>query len=287
MERLNYDSPESIRRFLEKSGLNLSKRFGQNFLVNPGARSSLLRHLCLDGSERVWEIGAGLGAMTKEILPKVARLTAFEVDWGFCRVLDDEFGGESGFSLVEGSFLKTWKAVAGSDGIPEVIFGNLPYSTGMVMIIDLLKKSVIPGRMVFTLQKEVVQRMIASPGSKEYSISTLLCRYHCDVEHLGDLQPKCFYPPPRVTSSIVRMTPHGRFKLEQPELFYALVNDLFRARRKTARNNLKSGSLVSRIGGEKIDAVLDEVGVNDRVRGETLSIEELVAIAELLSKDLS
>ena len=134
-----YDSPTSIKQFLEAEGLAMSKRFGQNFLIDRNAREKLYAALGLppqleseSGNFKppsIWEIGPGIGALTSVLLERGAKVCAFEIDYGFVRILNRLFGDNPRFSLVEGDFLKTWRAKATQD-LPDLIFGNLPYNAG-------------------------------------------------------------------------------------------------------------------------------------------------------------
>ncbi len=265
----------------------MTKRFGQNFLINPGARKKLLDLLELKGSERVWEIGPGLGAMTHMLLPLVEELTLFEIDRGFCRVLPEIFARDSRWNLVEGDFLKTWKSQWDSRGTPDAVLGNLPYNVGSVMILALLKEGCLPERMVFTVQKEVAQRMAAKPGTKNYSSFTVLCQYQCEVSYLGDIQAGSFYPPPRVVSSLVRMKPHHKYPQEMRALFFDLANDLFAARRKTVKNNLLSGTVARTYGAEPVLTSLEESVISPGARGEELEVDAVFQLAELVNQKVS
>lgn len=282
MDLIHYDSPGQIRAFLEEQGLAMTKRFGQNFLINPGARKKLLDLLELREGETIWEIGPGLGAMTHMMLPLAGNLTVFEIDRGFCRILPEFFGADPRWTLVEGDFLKTWKGFWKENNTPDGLLGNLPYNVGSIMILALLKEGCLPKRMVFTVQKEVAQRMAASPGTKNYSSFSVLCQYQCDVEYLGDIQAGSFYPPPRVVSSMVRMIPHGRYPQEQREVFFALANDLFAARRKTVKNNLQKGQLAQKWGKELILSALEESGISGGARGEEFGIDEIFQLSNLV-----
>jgi len=265
----------------------MTKRFGQNFLINPGARKKLLDLLELQGSETVWEIGPGLGAMTHMILPLAEDLTLFEIDRGFCRVLPEIFADTAGFRLVEGDFLKTWKAQWEARGTPDAVLGNLPYNVGSVMILALLKEGCLPDRMVFTVQKEVAQRMAAKPGTKSYSSFSVLCQYQCEVAYLGDIQAGSFYPPPRVVSSLVRMKPHRKYPQEYRSLFFDLANDLFAARRKTVKNNLVSGTVAGTHGIGPVLSALEESSISEGARGEELEVDAIFRLAELVNQRVS
>ena len=218
MTSFNYDSPGSLRAFLKEQDLGLTKRFGQNFLINPGVREKLLSLLNPQQGEVIWEIGPGLGAMTHMLLPRSGKLTGFEIDRGFCRLLPDIFGADPRWNLVEGDFLKTWKSYWKNNETPNGLLGNLPYNRGASMILNILEEGCLPDRMVFTVQREVARRMAAS-GGKNYSSFSLLCQYQYDVKCLGDIHGGSFYPPPRVVSSMVRMIRHNRYPRNQRENF--------------------------------------------------------------------
>ncbi|MCE1196917.1 ribosomal RNA small subunit methyltransferase A, partial [bacterium] len=161
-----YDSPAAIRTFLEAEGLAMSKRFGQNFLVDRNARERLcaaVESASGTGEPRhVWEIGPGIGSITSLLLEKGHRVTAFEIDHGFARILRDLFGDNPRFTLVEGDVLKTWEGQL-AVGLPDIVFGNLPYNVALAIVGDLLESGRVPARMVFTVQKEAAQRIVSSP----------------------------------------------------------------------------------------------------------------------------
>src|SRR5512133_2404289 len=115
----DYDSPQALKSLLEAEGLAMSKRFGQNFLVNRNSRERILEELKAEGGSKVWEIGPGIGSMTALALEAGLEVTAFEIDYGFARLLRRLFGSNPRFKLVEGDFIATWKAEAEASGEPE------------------------------------------------------------------------------------------------------------------------------------------------------------------------
>jgi 16S rRNA (adenine1518-N6/adenine1519-N6)-dimethyltransferase len=230
---LNHDSPAAIRAVLERRGLGLKKRWGQNFLVNRGVRERIVGLLSAPAGGLAWEIGPGLGSMTGLLLDRGARVVAFEVDHGIARFLrEEELAGREGFTLVEGDFLRTWREALAAHGVPAVVLGNLPYRSASLMIADLVTGGLRPARAVFTVQRELAERLTAAPGAKSYSSFTVLCGTCFSIEGRGDLKPGSFWPAPEVVSSIVEMRlpmPLGRPR--------ELTGDaLVAARRKTIRN---------------------------------------------------
>ena len=188
-DKLNYDSPASIQAFLEQNGLAVSKRLGQNFLIDRSVRSRIVKALEVEEGMQVWEIGPGIGAMTILLLEEKVRLTAFEIDYGFVRVLKGLFSEYENFCIVKGDVLKT---LCSQKDLPARIFGNLPYNSAFAIISDILEMEILPQHMVFTLQKEAAHRMVAGPGTKDYSSLSVLCTSVCDVRILFDIGSSAF-----------------------------------------------------------------------------------------------
>jgi 16S rRNA (adenine1518-N6/adenine1519-N6)-dimethyltransferase len=280
---VNPDSPAEIRALLEERGLALKKRWGQNFLVNRGARQRLVSLLELKADETVWEIGSGLGSMTGPLLDRAARVIAFEVDRGLCRFLQETFGSAPTFRLVAGDFMETWRNAVSEYGPPDRLLGNLPYSTASLMIGDLIERGLRPHVMVFTVQRELAARMASDPGYKSYSSFSVLCQSCFHVIDRGDLQPGSFYPVPEVVSSSVEMRPRkdapdGRTLL----VLSALCRGLFSSRRKTIRNNLASGRLGPSVPADAAKAALVREGVDLGKWAEQLSPEIFLRLAREL-----
>jgi 16S rRNA (adenine1518-N6/adenine1519-N6)-dimethyltransferase len=281
---MNPDSPAEIRALLSERGLALKKRWGQNFLVNRGAREHLVSLLDAAPRETVWEIGPGLGSMTGLLLQKGCGVIAFEVDRGLCRWLAESLAGQASFSLVEGDFLETWKPEMRARGAPGRILGNLPYSSASLMISDLIEAGVRPATMVFTVQRELAERMQSAPGRKSYSSFSVLCQSCFRVEGQGDLKPGSFYPVPEVVSSIVSMRPREDAPtISELRLLSLLVRGLFSSRRKTIRNNLGSRWLSTVFDPAAGMAAVLAQGIDPGARAEELPPEVFVSLARALA----
>ncbi len=288
---LNYDSPTSIKEFLEREGLWVTKRFGQNFLIDRSVRGRIVDALMVEPGMRVWEIGPGIGAMTELILERRARLIAFEIDHGFVRSLQSLYASSGDFSVVSGDMLKTWRA---QPERPDRIFGNLPYNAAFAIIADLLELNCVPERMVFTLQKEAARRMAARPGTKDYSSFSVLCASACDVRVLFDIGASSFWPQPRVTSSVVQLVPSAApVPAELRKSFSDFVRSAFALRRKTLRNSLRGwlNANFAAIDETARDAILLEtllsLGHRAEIRAEALSPGELFALYRQLHARVS
>lgn len=283
MSTPEYDSPASLRRFLEGEGLAMAKRLGQNFLIDRRQRERILAETGATPGSAVWEIGPGIGAMTSLALDAGLGVTAFEIDHGFVRVLRRLFGERESFRLVAGDFLDTWRAEADSRGLPGVVFGNLPYSAASAMIAALLEQDRPPHRMVFTVQKEAAARMAAKPGTKDYSAFSILCTSNYRVRAAFDLGSSSFWPAPNVTSSVVVFVPRPDPVMAGDRRgFSAFVRACFSSRRKTMRNNLKSGAGLPEGCPRDVDALLvaslNRLGRPPDARAEALPPEELASV---------
>lgn len=287
----DYDSPLALKAFLHAEGLAMSKRFGQNFLVNRNSRERVLAELKAGSGMRVWEIGPGAGAMTSLALESGLAVTAFEIDHGFSRLLLRLFGENQAFKLVEGDFLDTWKAELEASGAPDRIFGNLPYNAANAIVASLIEGELVPPRMIFTVQKEAGLRMTAVPGTKDYSAFSVLCTSACRAKLAFDLGSSSFWPAPRVTSTVVRMEPRREpVAADDRAGFSTFVRALFSSRRKTLRNNFRAAApALSAVLGrgegfppETLGGILASLGIRDDVRAEALRPEELAAVFSAL-----
>ena len=283
MWSLNYSSISEIVEILSSHGLAMTKKFGQNFLIAPEAREGIVRLIGPEPGMAVWEIGPGLGAITHLLVRSGAAVTAFEIDHGFASILRDEaFRDDTNFTLVEGDALDTLFSM---QGCPERVVGNLPYNVGSQIIARMIERSVLPPLMVFTLQKEVGERMTSRAGDDEYSSFSILTQIDYDNEIAMTIKPGSFYPAPKVESAVVVMRRRKDSLVGQDErpLFISLVRALFAQRRKTIRNNLLSSPRFSSLGKERIEDVLASTGLDGSERAETLSLDTLKALSSKLS----
>lgn len=282
MQHPDYNSPIALKNFMDENNMAMQKKFGQNFLVNADARKKLIDVLDVKPGMKVWEVGPGLGSMTSGLLERGVNLTVFEIDHGFARLLTqffEEYANSGHFSLVEGDVLKTWPKFAKENDIPERFFGNLPYNVAATIIADTITKGFRFDKAVFTIQKEVGQRMNAKPGTEDYSSFSVLCQWAYDVKPVMDLAGGNFWPVPNVASRAVLMTKKEDFpKCENPELFRKMVRQIFALRRKTLRNNLSRF-----VKAEICDEALKIAGIESSIRAENLSVEDLLKLSDALN----
>lgn len=288
----DYNSPIILKAFLESHDMAMQKKFGQNFLVNSTARERLVDALDIEPGMTVWEIGPGLGAMTKSILDRKANLVAFEIDRGFSALLRDFFGDMPGFTLVEGDVLKTWEREIGTRGVPSRLFGNLPYNIAAAIIGDMISAGFRFDAIVITVQKEVALRMAAKPDTEDYSSFSVLCQWAYDVKPVMDLAGGSFWPRPNVGSRAVKMTKKAEWpRCESPAVFMELLRALFSSRRKTIKNNFaaylaRTGRVQDSSGMPDAEAarLLAASGIDPARRAETLSLDEFIRLSDEVSR---
>jgi 16S rRNA (adenine1518-N6/adenine1519-N6)-dimethyltransferase len=280
---INYNSAVALRAFLDKEGLGMRKKFGQNFLINPETRRALVEALGAKSGDEVWEVGPGLGAMTALLLESALSVRAFEIDPGFINILKRVFAEEERFILIEGDVMKTWKTQKTS----SFLLGNLPYNVAAALLADLIENGRLFSRIVVTVQKEVALRMAARAGTPDYSSFSVLCASVYKVKPLMLIHPSSFYPKPNVDSMGVLL--ENRNVGIYPSIFYPLVRALFASRRKTIKNNL-SAFLATRQsnfpGGTSAQdvcaAVLRENALGGMERAESLETDVFLSLAKSL-----
>jgi 16S rRNA (adenine1518-N6/adenine1519-N6)-dimethyltransferase len=252
------------------------KRFGQNFLQSPQIIAQIIASLTIDPNDRIIEIGPGQGALTRPLLQRLNHLTAIEIDRDLQAALSGLSGSEGRLTLINADALTIDYGQLGSE---LRIVGNLPYNISSPLIFHLLTFIPYIADMHFMLQKEVVERLAAPPGTRDYGRLSVMIQYFCEVEYLFDVPPEAFYPIPRVDSAIVRLTPWrvSPFPSVAFDKLQTLVARAFSMRRKTLANNLKS--FVS------LD-ILKDVGIDPGLRPEQISVMDYVRLAKIMPNDI-
>lgn len=254
------------------------KRFGQNFLRDLGIISRIVRSIGPRDGDRLVEIGPGQGALTAPLLEATGKLEVIELDRDLIPGLRVQFFNYPEFVIHEGDALKFDFAALKGDGPALRVVGNLPYNISTPLIVHLLTMGNAIADMHFMLQKEVVERLAAEPGSTDWGRLSVMAQYYCHVDQLFIVPPEAFVPRPKVDSAIVRLTPHDSLPhtADDPALLFELVKLAFGQRRKTLRNNLKG-----RVSVETLEAL----GIDPVRRPQTLSVEEYVTIANRVAAD--
>lgn len=251
------------------------KRFGQNFLQDQAIIQQIIQGLHLEKKDNVVEIGPGQGALTQPLLACLDQLTAVEIDRDLQDWLKSQPNAQR-LNLIAGDALN----IDYSDfGNHQRIIGNLPYNISTPLILHLLNYTTSIKDMHFMLQKEVVDRLAATPGTKDYGRLSVMVQYYCTTIPLFDVPPEAFYPKPKVFSTIIGLIPHkiSPFPSVPIHQLEKMVAQSFSMRRKTLANNLK-----------KIFSPADLIGldIDPTLRPEQLSVMDFVRLCQHSSRDL-
>jgi 16S rRNA (adenine1518-N6/adenine1519-N6)-dimethyltransferase len=274
-----------VRAVLRDAGLSPKKAFGQNFLVDEPLLAVMAAACVPDdevGKADVVELGAGLGALTSRLVERARHVTAVERDRDLVPILRRTLSPsvEEGRLTISESDAKRLDVMASFEGqgAPCVLCGNLPYQiTGQLLRMATLHAARVE-RVVFMVQEEVADRLLAQPSSKDYGALTVFVRASFDVERRTRVAPAAFFPMPRVASAIVVLTPARPPRARETEQFRALVKGAFATRRKTLRNAWRS-VFADRA---ELEAVAGLAGISLDRRGETLDVDAFAHVASLL-----
>ena len=255
------------------------KRFGQHFLADREALAGIAKLVQPEAGEVVLEVGPGRGALTRVLLQHLEHLVAVEIDRDLVAHLRAELD-DPRFRLVEGDVLALdlRRLLAEEQGTRLLVVGNLPYNITAPMIFRMVEHDDLVSRAVFTLQREVAQRLVSEPGSRQYGLITVMLRQRARVRICADIHRSAFRPAPRVDSSVVEITfGAADGQVRDQGLFRQVARTAFQQRRKMLRNALKS---LPAVQGAGIDALEARCGLDLSRRAETLSLAEFVSLAD-------
>lgn len=270
---------DSPREILKRHGLRAKESWGQNFLSDEVILSRIVDEAMLTKDDVVVELGPGLGHLTRALLETGCRLFAVERDRDMVRVLEGQ--KLAGLTIVEGNAADVdFAKVAGVDQV--IVVGNLPYHLTSPILFEVLDQADHVQRAVFTLQAEVVERLSAEPGGREYGLLTVLLNLRFHVEQVLSIPAHFFHPPPKVDSAVVRLSRRSKPRAEvvSEARFRQVVKAGFAQRRKTLSNSLASDRKLA--DTYDLDAALVTAGLDGKRRAETLSVEEFAALERAL-----
>lgn len=266
---------------LKAFGLRMSKKLGQNFLIDASIVQGIVDAAEIQPGERVLEIGPGIGTLTQGLAEAGAEVTAVELDKKLPAVLAETLKAYDNVTIVPGDILKVNIPEIMGEG-PFKVAANLPYYITTPILMALLERHLPITRMVTMVQKEVAERMIAKPGSRTYGALSVAVQYYTEPEIVLDVPPRSFIPAPEVDSVViackVRETP--AVDVMDEKMFFRVVKAAFGQRRKTLSNALKGGGLPK----EQVRDAMEAAGIDPTRRGETLSLDEFAKLADEFTK---
>jgi 16S rRNA (adenine1518-N6/adenine1519-N6)-dimethyltransferase len=272
-----------IQSLLESAGSHPRHRFGQNFMIDQNLVRLVAEAGRVERGDLVVEVGPGTGTLTEELLERSDDVVVVEIDRDLARLLRGRFGDRPNFRLIEGDALagkhelnpelRAVLQTAATRGRPVKLVANLPYNIASPLVIGLLTERV--ELLAFTVQKEVADRLRGAAGSDAYGPLTVMVQLLARVEVLRNLPPQAFWPPPKIDSSLVRLTREDRLG-EKVRPFGQFVHALFSFRRKTLRRALTQA-------GHDADAVLAATGFDGQLRPETFTPQQLLQMFQAAS----
>lgn len=278
-------APSTINDIKERHDFKLSKSLGQNFITDKHVIEAIVEGSGAEADDLVIEIGPGIGVLTAEAAEAAARVVAIEIDKKLIPILSETLSEYDNVKVINKDILKTdlnqiiteEKSAGNFNGGVKII-GNLPYYITTPIIMSILENGVSADSITIMMQKEVADRIKASPGNKIYGALSVAVQYYCTVEKIASVPKEVFIPRPKVDSTVLKLSIRKErpVELTDEKVFFACIKHGFGQRRKTLLNSLTG---VCGLPKEKIKEVLSEVGIEPNRRAETLNIEEFAAIA--------
>jgi len=278
---INVTDIHVMKPLLAEHGFHFSKAKGQNFLIASWVPQKIAEDAGVDETAGVLEIGPGIGPLTQQLCLRAGKVVACELDERLKPILKLTVGEFDNLEIIWNDVLKTdVKALVAEKfaGLRPMACANLPYYITSPILSALLEAECFDSVTVM-VQKEVAQRIAAKPGSADYSAFTIFCNFYAEPEILFDVPAHCFLPQPKVTSAVIQLKVRTQrpWKIDDEAIFFRVVKSSFAMRRKKLTNGLASG--FPDLGKTGAAEVLAAVGLDENVRGETLSIQQFADIA--------
>lgn len=282
-------TPTRTRAILEKYRLGAKKSLGQNFITEPNILRKIVSTAAITAATNVIEVGPGIGALTELLAQSAREVLAFEIDERLLTVLSETLSPYHNIKIIHQDILKTDLAQAvkqfADPTLPLKVVANLPYYITTPIMMHFLESGVPVAEMVLMVQKEVADRLSASPGTKAYGSLSIAVQYYMETKTAFIVPRTVFMPQPNVDSAIIRLTRRTQplIELQDEKGFFRLVRGAFHSRRKTLWNNLLMLYGKNDAVKERLTQALAKSEIDPKRRGETLSIEEFAKLSNCLA----
>ena len=275
-----------IKELMSDAGISFRKEYGQNFLINRAVPEDIADGCRDDANAMILEIGPGVGCLTKELAMRYKKVVAIEIDKGLIPVLDKTLADYDNVTVINDDVMKVdlpQLAAEYSGGLPITVCANLPYYITTPILMYLLESGVKFSTITVMVQNEVAQRLVAKAGSQDYGAITAILGYYGTVKRILKVPASSFLPAPKVDSAVIRIDLYDtpKYTPKNEKLFRNLIKAAFEMRRKTLQNAITAK--IPSISKERICEALAELGFDERIRGERLSTEDFVRLADLLA----
>lgn len=268
------------KEIISKYDFAFQKRFGQNFLIDSHVIDKIIAGSHITDKDVILEIGPGIGSLTQGLAEHAKKVIAIEIDKKLIPILQDTLSDYDNIEIINDDILKVdLKALVDkeNEGKPIKVVANLPYYITTPIIMGLFEEHVPVESITVMVQKEVGLRMDAVPSTKEYGSLSLAVQYYATTELITNVPPNSFMPRPNVGSAVIKLTTHPRGALYETneELLFKLIKASFAQRRKTIINSIQNSGIVV-LPKEEVQAALSKANIDEKRRGETLSLKEFV-----------
>ena len=283
---MHVTDPHQIKEWLQSSGIEPKKKFGQNFLLQPEIPLRIAEECGAAAEDAILEIGPGAGTMTQFLAQLYRKVIAVEIDGSLMPVLSRVLAPFPNVTVLQGDIMKTDLRALFNEhfaGMRVSVCANLPYYITTPILMLLLESGLPFSFITVMVQKEVADRLCAPPGSPDYGAVTAAVRYYASAEKLFRVSAGHFSPPPKVDSAVVRLTLHEKppISVQSKDMLFRVIRAAFAQRRKTLVNALASA--FPAFSKENLGAVIGALGLPENIRGERLSLEKFAALADRLT----
>ena len=282
--RLMHSTSANTKSIISQYGIRPTKSLGQNFLNDNNIIEKIADAACIEKTDLIIEVGSGIGNMTRILAFKAGKVIAIEIDKHLLEALNSNVSEFSNVEIINADVLKMdFKDILKNHSGKIKVVANLPYYITSPVIMKFLEDVSGIDSMVFMVQKEVAQRIVAKPGRKDYGILTVAVQFYSEAEMIFDVPPHCFIPQPKVDSTVIRLSvrEHPDVNNVDKRKFFRVVKAGFGQRRKTIVNSLCNSGCFQK-SKEEITEILRGVGIRENQRAEELSILQFGQLAELL-----
>ncbi len=284
MDRLS--SHKATKEVVQKHNFKFSKSLGQNFLIDTNVIDRILEGARVQEGDYVIEVGPGIGTLTKEMGKTAEKVVAIEIDKTLIPILEETLSDFPNIEVVNQDILKVDVQELVKEklnGGPVKLIANLPYYITTPIVMKFLEEDIPVTDIVVMVQKEVADRMNAQPNSKDYGALSVAVQYYCDTEIVAKAPRHMFMPQPNVDSTVIglHVREEKKYNVDNEEVFFKTVKASFGQRRKTLLNSLGGLGFLNK---DEIRTALQEANIDEKRRGETLSIEEFASLSNAVNK---
>ena len=282
----NLGIPGNTIEILQKYKFNFQKKYGQNFLIDTTVLERIISAAQITPDDCVLEIGPGIGTMTQYLAESAGQVVAVEIDKALIPILEETLSAYQNVTVINDDVLKLdIKQITQerNGGKPIKVVANLPYYITTPIVMNLFESGVPLESITIMVQKEVAERMLVGPGTKDYGALSLAVQYYAKPEIVANVPPNCFIPRPTVGSAVIRLTRHQvpPVNVKDEGHMFALIRASFNQRRKTLANGLSNAPLLH-LTREQVTQATDKMGLPPTVRGETLTLVQFAELSNLL-----